>query len=115
MQEIGSDDVCLGQTAGDVHAVGLLVEEADPFLEIAQHLEGVVSELVAAIVVDTVTTELTSIVSEIHAKNHTKPSTYRRHQAVDVCPDMRVHDVVGNLWVLHLGQGSQRAQRIWRL
>jgi hypothetical protein len=114
MQEVGSDDVCLGQTPGDVHAVRLFVKEADPFLEITQHLKGVVSELVSAIVVDAVAAKLaTTTVSEIHAPNKIRP-TYRRHQTVDVCPDMRVHDVVGDLWVLHVEQGSQRARRMWR-
>ena len=58
MQEIGSDDVGFGETAGNVHAVHLLVEVANPFLEIAQYLQGVVAEVVAAIVVYAVAAEL---------------------------------------------------------
>jgi hypothetical protein len=58
VQQIGADEVRFGQASGNVHAVRLFVVEADPFLEIAQHLEGVVSELVATIIVYAVATEL---------------------------------------------------------
>jgi hypothetical protein len=58
VEQITADNVRFREAPGDVHAVRLLVVEADPFLEIAQHLEGVVAEFVAVVIVDAVTTEL---------------------------------------------------------
>ena len=37
--------------------------------------------------------------------------TYGRHQAVDVCPDLGVHRVVGDLGVLHLGRDHKGGRK----
>lgn len=52
------DEIRLGQASSHVHSVRLFIVESDPSPEIAQHLKGVVSESITAIVVDAVTTEL---------------------------------------------------------
>ena len=70
VQQVGADEVRFGQTTGDVHAVRLFVVEADPSLEVAQHLEGVVSELVAVVVVDTVAAELDRASVEFKEKEY---------------------------------------------
>jgi hypothetical protein len=52
------DEIRLGQASSDVHSVRLFVVESDPSPKIAQHLEGVVSESITAIVVNAIAAEL---------------------------------------------------------
>lgn len=58
LEQVAADQIRLGKTSGDVHAVRLLVVESDPSLDVSQTLEGVVSQLVNAVIVGASTSKL---------------------------------------------------------
>jgi hypothetical protein len=57
-EKISLYQVRLVDAAGNVHTIRLLVVESNPSLKVTEHLEGIVSKLIPAIVVGTKTTEL---------------------------------------------------------
>jgi hypothetical protein len=88
--------------AGNVHAVRLFVVEADPAFDIAEDLQGIVAQVVSAIVFCACASQLCSLsVPKLNIHRTKLGSAYRGNEAADVCPNFGMDNVCGAVSQLH--------------